>query len=38
LSAKAEVTAVALNDQIHEKVDVPVELKEALRRVFEHSE
>jgi acyl-CoA thioesterase FadM len=38
LSAKAEVTAVAFNDQIQEKVDLPVELKEALRRVFEHSE
>jgi acyl-CoA thioester hydrolase len=34
LSAKAEVTAVAFNDQIHEKVELPVELKEALRRVF----
>ena len=35
LSAKAEVTAVAYNDQIYEKVEVPVELKEALRRVLE---
>ena len=35
LSAKAEVTAVAFNDQIHEKVEVPVELKEALRKVLE---
>jgi len=32
LSARAEVTAVAFNDQIHEKVELPVELKEALRR------
>jgi YbgC/YbaW family acyl-CoA thioester hydrolase len=34
LSAKAEVTAVAFNDQIHEKVELPVELKEALRRIL----
>ena len=32
LSAKAEVTAVAFNDQIHEKVELPVELLGALRR------
>jgi YbgC/YbaW family acyl-CoA thioester hydrolase len=34
LSAKAEVTAVAFNDQIHEKVELPIELKEALRRIL----
>jgi acyl-CoA thioester hydrolase len=32
LSAKAEVTAVAFNDQIYEKVELPVELLGALRR------
>jgi hypothetical protein len=32
LSAKAEVTAVAFNDQIREKVKLPVELLGALRR------
>jgi YbgC/YbaW family acyl-CoA thioester hydrolase len=31
-SAKAEVTAVAFNDQIREKVELPVELLGALRR------
>jgi YbgC/YbaW family acyl-CoA thioester hydrolase len=34
LSAKAEVTAVAFNEQVHEKVKLPVELKEALRRIL----
>ena len=34
LSAKAAVTAVAFNDQIHGKVELPVELKEALRRIL----
>jgi YbgC/YbaW family acyl-CoA thioester hydrolase len=34
LCAKAEVTAVAFNDQIHEKVELPVELRGALRRTL----
>lgn len=34
LSAKAEVTAVAFNEQIHEKVELPVELLGALRRIL----
>jgi YbgC/YbaW family acyl-CoA thioester hydrolase len=34
LAAKAEVTAVAFDDQAHEKVDLPVELLETLKRVF----
>ena len=34
LSAKAEVTAVAFNDQIHEKAELPVELLGALRRIL----
>jgi YbgC/YbaW family acyl-CoA thioester hydrolase len=34
LAAKAEVTAVAFDDQAHEKVDLPVELLRTLRRVF----
>jgi YbgC/YbaW family acyl-CoA thioester hydrolase len=38
LSAKAEVTAVAFNDQTHEKVELPAELKEALRRILVSTE
>jgi len=37
LSAKAEVTAVAFNDQTHEKVKLPVELMEALRKILSTS-
>jgi len=34
LSAKAEVTVVAFSEKIQEKVELPVELKEALRRIL----
>jgi YbgC/YbaW family acyl-CoA thioester hydrolase len=34
LSAKAEVTAVAFNFQTREKVQLPVELKGALKRIL----
>lgn len=34
LAAKAEVTVVAFNDQIHEKTDLPVDLRSALKRIL----